>query len=390
MNKRALILLICAFVLTRGYGAWATGSTMAVTASGDMRLYESWADAVIEDGRGPYSEVDIEYPPGSLPFVLAPRAATEDYRAGFVGLMVIVDALGLAGSILMARRTGSLTGTWIWVWGVFFLGPVIYMRLDLVPAAATIWAIEASTRDSERLAGAWWGFATVAKLYPLVLLPAVVFCSRRPKWLLAIATATAALFIVPFTGSIGDLWSDVAGYHFDRGFEVESTWAVLLLAAGHAGHDTVLQFAHKAIEATSPIAGQMKLVALTVSILAAALGTLAIVRGDRRHLYAGLYGLMALVLGVGTVLSPQFIVWLVALAAAAGCMIDRTFRMPLLIVLPIAFATQMVFPVMWLSLTSGAVAPLLLVAARNLALISVGIWTLMKVASTRGASASRL
>jgi len=379
MTKRALIVLIGVFVISRGYLFWATDSTLIRTASGDVALYETWAEAVLDDGRAPYSEVDIEYPPGSLPFVFGPEVVGTDYRAGFAALMLTIDLLGAVGLYVISRRTGDPTGLWVWTLGVFLLGPITYMRLDLVPAVATIWGIEALHRGASATAGGWWGLAVAAKLYPAALLPAIALTARRAgRFVLGLAALLAAV-MVPFAVSFGDLWNDVVGYHWGRGLQLESSWAAVLQIAGHFGHDVALRGASGGIEITSAVAPALKTAGLVISMLVLAAGTVAIVRAEDEDRHAGLYGLAALLIGVGTVLSPQFILWLLALGAAAVCVAPPNYRTPILAVLPIAFATQLIFPAMWISLRSGAIAPLLLLVARNGALIAVGVWVLTKV-----------
>ena len=114
-------LLLALFVATRVAGGWLAdhpehyrSGTMTVTGHRD--LLEGWAKEIIQDGRTPYGEVRIEYPPGTLPFMIAPLLGAEDerYRPRFIALMIVVDAVGLAGLIVIARRTRRWSGPWMW------------------------------------------------------------------------------------------------------------------------------------------------------------------------------------------------------------------------------------------------------------------------------------
>ena len=380
MNRRALVLVICAFLLTRGFLLWQTGTPLYESASNpDIPTYERWAEETTSLGQDAYRDVDIEYPPGALPVILAP-SVSGDYRTAFIFLMFFVDVAGLVALLVMARRTGTFTGASAWIGGALLLGPIAYLRLDMVPAVITIWALEATQRGSWKRAGWWWILAVFTKLYALVLLPAALLRSKQPKALLVGVAGAGATFLilVAFNHPL-DMLHDVFGYHAGRGLQLESTWATALQAAGHLGHDVDLRVAGGAIEVTSAWASTLKVVGLACSVLTVAWGTLAIKRADARDLNAGLYGLLALVLGVGTVLSPQFLLWLIALAAAALCFPHDRFRTALLAVLPLAFLTQLVYPSMYEGLKDGDLFPLLVLGLRNLGLIAVGGWVLLSL-----------
>jgi hypothetical protein len=374
MNRRALVLVICAFLLTRGFMLLQLDSNLYRSASSpDVPTYERWTEEIEGLQNAPYRDVDIEYPPGVLPIVLAPSYFPGDYRSAFIGLMFLIDAAGLFALLRIARRTGCLHGAFAWTFGLLLLGPVAYLRLDLAPAVATIWAIEAPDRESWRNAGSWWGFAIMAKLYPLLLLPAVALKSSKPSRLLLAAAATIGIFLLSVPSSLGYIWNDVVGYHAGRGLQIESTWATVLRIADHVP----LRATGGAIEVASAWAPTLKVVGLVLSVLTFAWGTLVIKRAALKDLHAGLYGMLALILGVGTVLSPQFLIWLLALAAAALAFHNERFKRPLFAVLPIVFLTQLVYPTMYEGLKQGDFLPLMVIGARNLGLIGVGVWVLL-------------
>jgi hypothetical protein len=138
---------------------------------------------VVASGGMPYSEVPIEYPPGVLPFVLVPAWLQHHLRIpfppSFILLMIAVDGLGLTGLRRLGRRWGSDLGAWLWVVALPLLGPIVLLRLDLVPAVATIWCLERAAAGRWTAAGAFLGFGCLAKLYPLFLLPAAIVIARN-------------------------------------------------------------------------------------------------------------------------------------------------------------------------------------------------------------------
>ncbi|MGH2554952.1 MAG: glycosyltransferase 87 family protein, partial [Actinomycetota bacterium] len=326
MSRRSLGLVIAAFVVTRLVTAWLAvdGETYGAV-TGDTVLYEAWADRMVEQGQVPYSDFSIEYPPGSLPLIALPKAIPNEalsYRTGFVWLMVLVDAAGLVGLLLLARRWGSELGPWLWVALIPLLGPITYLRLDLAPAVATVWAIERGSVRRWGWTGALLMFAAIAKIYALLLLPAALWvASDRRRFLLgAAAMALPLLLLGP---ALDDSVRTLVEYHGERGIQIESLWGSFLLIAIRRGVDAYIVGSFGALHLFGDLTGPIKLAGLLASVAALCAGTwLAarfVPRGDARQLAGAAFVILALVLAVGTVLSPQFLMWIFAPAAAALC-----------------------------------------------------------------------
>jgi hypothetical protein len=388
MTRRPWGFLLLGFVASRALLVGLAGATINVVASrGDMALYAGWADAVA-DGAAPYSEIPIEYPPGVLPFLMLARvlAWAVHYRSAFVGVMVILDVVGFIGLLLIARRSGVYTGAWMWVLAIFLLGPIVYLRLDLIPAVATIWAIERAAAGASAASGASLAFGAVAKLYPALLMP-VAFLAAKSRARFAIgAVVVAALAIAPFLFSLADLWDGVFGYHGSRGIQLESTWGAALMVAARRGYDASLEFSFGALHLTSPIGPTLEVLSSVLSVAVVVGGSWLVARrgarGDIGTMTVGLYGILALVMFTGTVLSPQFMVWLIALGAAALCFHAGDARTPLLLIVPIAALTQLEFPFNYADLKEGELGALLLLIARNLLLLGSGVTALMALNGT--------
>jgi hypothetical protein len=387
----ALGLLAAFFVATRLAGAWLADhpqhyGSRPFTATGDVRIYERWATEISRDDRAAYGEVRIEYPPGSLPFILAPLAGTDgdEYRPRFVALMVLVDAAGLVGLMVIGRRAGSWWGPWAWTLLVPLLGPVAYLRLDLVPAVATIWALERAH------AGGWWGvggflgFGALAKVYPGLLLPAAVVSRGGWRWRpLVAAAAVVVVGVLPYAGSVNGLWESVVGYHSERGVQVESTWGAVLLIAGHLDRPAEVVFDHGAFHLAGSGGSALKTVSLALSVAVvvagAALARKRVEAGSSTQLVTVMTGTLALLLVVGTVFSPQFMLWLSALAAVAACLAGPAFRVPLGLIAIANLLSQMLFPFRYAALLANDTGPLALLVVRNALVAAVGLVALAKV-----------
>lgn len=381
--------MLFAFVATRSYLLAAARWPINVAASSnDIALYEGWARRIVQ-GAWPYGDVAIEYPPGSLPFMLLPRLAAGvlSYEVAFTILMVAIDIAGALGLLAIARRTRVTTGLWVWILGTFLLGPIVYGRLDLAPAVITIWAVERISAGSPAGSGALFAFGAVTKLYPAVLVPGAWWHSRDRLRFIIGAGIVTALALVPFSGVLPGLWDSVVGYHGGRAIQIESSWGAALMIAREAGYDPMLEFSAGALHFRPPIVGTLKMGAALASLIGVVAATWVVVRrvarGDHGAATAGLYGVLAVTMFASTVLSPQFVVWLIALAGAALCFEIPSLRRPLLLVLPIAALTQLEFPFMFTDLRDGDIAALTILVARNVLILVSGIAVLVSLSARR-------
>jgi hypothetical protein len=274
-----MIALLVVFVLTRVTGAWLADHPLEYgrNVTGDVELYEFWAEGIL-DGASPYADVGVQYPPGLLPFILAPETTGDlsSYRTSLIGLMLLMDALGLIGLVLIATRHGSSLGPWIWVVAIPLIGPLVYLRQDFVPAVATIWAIERISRGAWAGAGAWLGLGAAAKLFPFLLLPISFICSPERRRFIVGAVVVPALTLLPFVLSPRGLIRNVLEYHGARDVHIESTWGLLLLIASKLGLDVSMRFSAESFNVVSPASSSVKIAALLSAVLA--VGIVALVR----------------------------------------------------------------------------------------------------------------
>ncbi|MDQ3982588.1 MAG: DUF2029 domain-containing protein [Actinomycetota bacterium] len=387
MSRRVLIALFVTFAVTRAVTGFAADhpadyGPADTKVTGDSSNYEIWAGQILVQHLNPYSEVGIEYPPGTLPFIVAPgvsKPLDDTYRTRFVLLMIAVDLAGLLALLVLARRWGSVAGAWLWVAAVPLLGPIAYNRLDLIPAVATILAVERLSARSWFGGGGWLGYGAVAKVYPVLFLP-VAFAAARRKQVIAGAAVVGLLFVLPYVGFLDDLYRNVIGYHTERGIQIESLWGFLLLLASKFGHAIGINYSFGALHVDSELATAMKAVAQVLSLAVVALGVWLAVRLRKRDRDASapetagiMFMTMAGTMAFGTVFSPQFLLWLSALAAAVLCERGSWLRVPALAVLPIALMTQLVYPFFYSRLIAVESAALVLLASRNFLVLFIGV-----------------
>ena len=377
---RRLLALVGAFLLTRSVMVVlvANPPLYPPAVGSDVVLYRQWGSQVVASGGMPYSEVPIEYPPGILPFVLAPAWLQHQlkipFAPSFILLMIAVDGLGLTGLRRLGRRWGSDLGAWLWVVALPLLGPIVLLRLDLVPAVATIWCLERAAAGRWTAAGAFLGFGCLAKLYPVFLLPAAIVIAPQRRRLVQAALVVGLLGIAPLAGSIRAMAAHVAGYHADRGIQVESLWGNFLLLADRLGYDAMVQARFGSYEVIAGIAGTVKTLSTVLSL--AVIGLVVWVarrsrlRGDPRYLAATFFATLALLLVTGRVLSPQYLIWLVALAAGAAAA-HIADRRTMALLLATILLTHVEFPFWFFDLPSGEPVSRAVLTARNVCLITL-------------------
>ncbi|MFB0619905.1 glycosyltransferase 87 family protein [Streptomyces sp. AGS-58] len=303
-------------------------------------IYRGWYE-VLRHGTFPLDDVTWQYPPAAALAVLSPAVLPFlSYPHAFFLLAFLADAAVLAALLVAGRRPGrSPRGAWVWVAGVPLLGPTVYARYDVMVTAVAVAALLAGARRP-RMLGALAAFGALLKVWPVLLLAGAV----RRAWRTAAVTAAglAALFAVSMPGAFAFL-----SFQRERGTEVESLGALVFHVARHFGWEGQVLPNYGSIEFLGPYVARVSTAALALTV--AAFGWLLLwrLRAGRfpAHVLAEA-ALPAVLLFTVTsrVISPQYLVWLVGLAAV--CLSHRASRMtaPALLVVLASFVTVLEFP----------------------------------------------
>jgi Glycosyltransferase family 87 len=297
----------------------------------DTPIYQRYGNAMAR-GEVPYRDFAVEYPPGALAVFALPGLAepgsdqnvTTGFRRSFETLMWICGAIALIAMALVLRAQRAPTGR---VWGSLTfaalaplaLGSVVLSRFDLWPAAFVAVAVAALAWGQWRLASVVLGVAVSVKLYPAVLIPiAVAFAWRREgrrAGLLAAALAVgaAAIVFLPFVVlAPHGVWESVTG-QLRRPLQLESLGSGVLLVAHHVfGAGVTVESSHGSQNLAG--AGPDSLAAVLTVLQAASLVWIwvAYARG-RIGLVQACAAALAAFVAFGKVLSPQFMIWLIAI-----------------------------------------------------------------------------
>jgi hypothetical protein len=284
---------------------WAHGTLI------DTPTYETYGEA-IRAGQMPYRDFAVEYPPGALAAFVAPTWFGGDYAAAFAGLMGACG-LGCLAFVVLARPPARAIA-FVAV-SPLLVGSLVLSRFDLWPALFVVAAVAAFVDDRDLLGWAALGAAFAIKLYALALVPVAVLWTLRRRGVATLAggislgVAVAAAAFVPFAiAAPGGLWHSFWD-QAQRPLQVESLAASLVTTFGHPEVVTS--------HGSQNLAGEGALAAVSEALQAAALLVLwvAFARGpvERERFLRYAAACIVAFVAFGKVLSPQYLIWLVAL-----------------------------------------------------------------------------
>jgi hypothetical protein len=305
----------------------------------------------ILDGALPYADRGYEYPPLSLPLVLAPGVFTDSelaYRQAFGWEMMVFD-LAIVALLAFALRGdsrriwGALAVYTVGIVGLSGLGPLPdsdielaplgLARFDLAPAALVLAA--ALAREASRSAtwSALLSTAVAVKAFPLVLFPNFLRGERDLRRV-AVATALPLLTAAGIVLVTGDEFGSAIDYHSGRGLQIESVGANLFLVAHllGAGASTTTEAGAYALEADGAGFARGAFFAIWLAVLGWLIWT-----GWQRQTppLRIATAILAATVVLAPILSPQFLFWLLPVSAAAFGL-----RLPNLLLMAAALLTQ--------------------------------------------------
>lgn len=333
----------------------------------DLPIYESYAQQ-LDQGRTPYSDIALEYPPVALlPIKLGNLFGLSNYESVFSYLMLIC---AFAVLLLVGALAGpaARTAGFIFALSPLLTGALIRTHFDLLPLALLLGALLLFVRLRPLAGGLVLGLGTMAKFFPALLLPLAALWQwgrgRRREVKLTIAAFALAVAVVsaPF---LGKGYIDAFSFHLERPVQVESTAASLMLIAG--GGDLTGTATHPDRFRSQGLSGELSEVLglffaeLLVFVLAG-LCFLAYRMHRASDLILLAFAAVLAFMALGKVLSPQFMVWLtpfIALGWVYGLrLVSGLCGLAILL-------TQIEFPSHYWELVAREPGVIALVAARN-------------------------
>jgi len=301
---RALILVI--FALFESY------------VVGDVYYYQRKIVAMFDVG---LPKTLNEYPTPvawilTIPYVLGAGTQT-GYAIAFVAAMMALDA---GFTFLLWRHNGHRHDRSITFWLLFVLliGPLSYLRFDILPAvlagAALLYA-----RRVPWVTGALTGLGAAIKLWPALLWLAFLAHkpTRKPVTVAFLASGVGLAVLSLVFGGWSRLISPLT-WQSGRGLQIESVWATPLMIARAADPQrwTVDMSRFQAFEIFGPGVSALLLLSNVATLLGLAAMIVLYVRGFRAtrpdQVAIGLVvlSIVAIMIVTNKTLSPQYLLWL--------------------------------------------------------------------------------
>jgi hypothetical protein len=325
-------------------------------------IYHGWYE-VLRTGTFPLNDVTWQYPPAAALAILSPGLLPFlDYTSAFFVVACLADLAVLGLMLYAGLRPGkTLRGAWVWVVGVPLLGPTVYARYDVMVTAVAVAALLAGARHP-RVMGALVGFAAMLKVWPALLL---LGARKRAAWAWAAGTAAAlaVLFAVSMPGAFAFLT-----FQRNRGTEVESLGSLVFHIARQFGWDGKVLLNYGSVEFIGPDVYLVSSAALFLTGVAFGwllLWRLMATRFLPNTLADAAFVGVLMFTATSRVISPQYMVWLVGLAAVCLCFPSSRMRLPVYLVLAAAFVTVLEFPIWFADVVASDTLGVTLLIVRN-------------------------
>ena len=372
----------------------------------DVALYLDKARSITQ-GMVPYRDFKLEYPPGALipmtvPYLagLSSRIDLGAYKVLFAGweaflLLVLGVVIGRIGAFLGDARGPALKLL------VLTCGAALAMtwRYDLFPAVLATVAVWAALERRLIVIGVALGIGVLAKLYPIVLLPALALPWLVPLDLARLVRlgATVGLTILvgllPFVALAGDDAFQFLTYQTGRGLQIESIGGAFVLLAGLVAGDPVrLSFGFGAVQVEGGLADLLlRLLPAVTVVVFAALAWIGWrrVQGDAwvadaeqdgvirpASLVALAFASLLLLLLTSKVYSIQYVVWIVPFLAFVR---GPAFWLGA----AVTALTMPIHPVLYGDLVKQEALPILVLNLRNALVVALTAWLIWSLRPSR-------
>lgn len=352
----------------------------------------------------------MEYPTPVVWILTLPFGLALGDEWGYLVVFVLV-MLALDGAFTYAvwRAGGRRHDTAVdfWIGFVFLVGPLSYVRFDMIPAVLAGGALLAA-RTRPWVAGALTGLGAAIKLWPALLIPALLSDKqhRKPTAIGFVVVGFGLALVSLLTGGLTRLFSPLT-WQSGRGLQIESVWASPLMLLRMVDPDRwVVDISRfQAYE----IFGAGVELWQTVSDVATIAGLVGIVLlwirafrmpGGVTPVAVALVVLatIAIVIITNKTLSPQYVLWLGGPVAALLLLRDRTGASDLrtwvlrigVATLALALLTHLVYPLLYDGYLGrngqlGLVVATVVTALRNVGLLAytvVAVWLSWRATSS--------
>lgn len=257
-KPRLWVILLCSLALLATLGAFNLLNTILPTAD-DVDIYFRYARWTLS-GELPYRDFVIEYPPFSLVFFLLPALLcyplggldierykilfhTECFALNLATLWLAYSVLKHLYPAVAIRAHHNLSWRMAgFTFGSILISLYLMQRFDVGATFLTMLAVWLFYKHKPAWSGVALGLGFTAKLYPGILLPLVLLYyiyvknDWRSVWRsIAGFTAACVVVVVPFLLTGADGLRTFLSYHIDRGIELETIYATIIVFGSYLG-----------------------------------------------------------------------------------------------------------------------------------------------------------
>ena len=353
----------------------------------------------ILEGQVPYSDFACEYPPLALLIFIIPALffrPLSTYYIAFATEIFLFDLLAIALIVYISRRLNISTARSLTIYTFFIAivaGPIVVQRYDLVPAVLVLAALAALIGGRSNTAWTALALSVMTKLYPLVIAPLFVIwhiMKRQYRQLVkGVGVFLAVIFVLAIPWVIIDaqgFWGFIS-YHLERGLHAESLYGSFVMVGQLLGLTHVeCALSYGSYNLISPLANNISVSSFYITaVIFIALYMLFIFKlHKRQHNIASLeapavetdaellrYASLAVIafLLSSKVFSIQYMIWLCPLLPLLY--IRRSNLMIILLLIAGVF-TLYIYPFNYTPFTHFETLPVIIMASRNLLLMSIG------------------
>lgn len=356
----------------------------------------------IAAGLVPYRDFAFEYPPGALLSFAIPAMAAEHVRddvfralqVGFGSALIVALAVILTRLRFSPRATFALC---IFCGAApFLLGPVSLARFDLMPAMLVGVALALLLCGRCSLAFIALGLAIATKLYAIALIPvAMVYVWEALGWRravrsVALCLGTTAAIFAPFVAIAQNGVVNSLLTQSNRPLQIESIGASALLVAHEAGvYHARVSFGYGSVNLAGAAADHVAFLTTAALVVALAVVTLLFSRTRRTDadLAVAWGATLGVILALGKVFSPQYLLWLLPAALVP----DRIACRATMLFVCAALLTRILYPGLYeSSLLLLKPEGIWMLVARNAVVIALSATLLTALIRRRRAEGARL
>jgi hypothetical protein len=364
-------------LLAAGWAATLWVAPFSDDRVNDLFVYREFAGPVLA-GELPYRDVFFEYPPLAALAIAVPGVVgteQEAFRAAFAGWTLLLAGVTVLLCGALAARTGGSRARALFAAAAMplVLGALVRTHFDLAPVALLLAGLVLLLDARPRSGMAVLGVAAMTKGFPIVAAPpALAWVAARygGRTVRQAAAALLAALVIPALLALAISPSgtlEAVQYQLERPVQLESAPAtgVLFLDALGAGEAQSVQ-SHRSDGLEHPAAGALAAFGLLAMLAALAVVVARSRNGPRALVLGALTAVLAFAV-LGKVLSPQYLLWLVPLAALAFAWRLHSLAAALAAA---SVLTQLEFPARYFDLVEREPVAVALVAVRNIALLT--------------------